>query len=172
MSSSPDRGNRGSPSPCILQVSQMLRSSLLRLERRTEQELGLSRLYHVAFRTLQGRRRPDCIFSELNAHPAYPLVYASPNTSRYSAQDSRPSVSLLLSCEALSSSDSCRFIPAHRNNDFAAAICGPSRSAALPTSFQLGRFMRETGYYVSLKPGPRVNTEQCIYERPLRKCQA
>jgi hypothetical protein len=28
---------------------------------------------HVAFRALQGRRRPDCIFSELNTHPAYPL---------------------------------------------------------------------------------------------------
>ena len=28
---------------------------------------------HVAFRALQRRRRPDCIFSELNTHPAYPL---------------------------------------------------------------------------------------------------
>ena len=28
---------------------------------------------YVAFRALQGRRRPDCIFSELNTHPAYPL---------------------------------------------------------------------------------------------------
>jgi hypothetical protein len=28
---------------------------------------------HVAFRALQERRRPDCIFTELNTHPAYPL---------------------------------------------------------------------------------------------------
>src|SRR5882672_12141727 len=39
---------------------------------------GLSRTraiapVHVAFRAFQGRRRPDCIFSELNTHPAYPL---------------------------------------------------------------------------------------------------
>ena len=35
--------------------------------------LEMIRFEHVAFRALQGRRRPDCIFSELNTHPAYPL---------------------------------------------------------------------------------------------------
>ena len=35
-----------------------------------------------AFRALQRRRRPDCIFSELNTHPAYPSVYASLGPSR------------------------------------------------------------------------------------------
>src|SRR5260370_3951408 len=44
-------------------------------------------------------------------------VYASLSTSRYPAQDSRPSGSLLLSRKELSSSASCRFIPAHRNGD-------------------------------------------------------
>jgi hypothetical protein len=49
--------------------------------------------------------------------PHLSSVYASLNTSRYPAQDSRPSGSLLLSREALSSSASCRFIPAHRYGD-------------------------------------------------------
>jgi retron-type reverse transcriptase len=36
-----------------------------------------------------------------------------PGSLAVAAQDSRPSGSLLLSCKALSSSTSCRFIPAH-----------------------------------------------------------
>src|SRR5215472_2040184 len=32
---------------------------------------------HVAYREFLRRRRPDCIFSELNTHPAYTSVYAS-----------------------------------------------------------------------------------------------
>src|SRR6266851_1440928 len=47
--------------------------------------------------------------------PRLSSVYASLCTSRYPAQDSRPSGSLLLSRKALSSSASCRFIPAHCN---------------------------------------------------------
>src|SRR5258708_29044928 len=46
--------------------------------------------------------------------PRLSSVYASLSTSRYPAQDSRPSGSLLLSRKELSSSASCRFIPAHR----------------------------------------------------------
>jgi hypothetical protein len=61
---------------------------------------------------LQERRRPDCIFSELNTHPTYSPVYASSCTSRYPTQNSGPSGSLLLSREASSSSASCRFSPA------------------------------------------------------------
>ena len=49
--------------------------------------------------------------------PRLSSVYASLSTSRYPAQDSRPSGSLLLSRKALSSSASCRFIPAHCNRD-------------------------------------------------------
>src|ERR1035438_206914 len=49
--------------------------------------------------------------------PRLSSVYASLNTSRYPAQDSRPSGSLLLSRMELSSSASCRFIPAHCNGD-------------------------------------------------------
>src|SRR5216684_1174311 len=45
--------------------------------------------------------------------PRLSPVYASLSTSRYPAQDSRPSGSLLLSRKELSSSASCRFIPAH-----------------------------------------------------------
>ena len=41
--------------------------------RRTKQEPRAIAPVHVAFRTLQGRRRPDCQFTELNTHPAYPL---------------------------------------------------------------------------------------------------
>jgi hypothetical protein len=50
--------------------------------------------------------------------PRISSVYASLSTSRYPAQDSRPSGSLLLSRKALSSSASCRFIPAHCNGGF------------------------------------------------------
>jgi hypothetical protein len=59
---------------------------------------------------------PGCAGAEYPPHLS--SVYASLNTSRYPAQDSRPSGSLLLSREALSSSASCRFIPAHCNRDF------------------------------------------------------
>src|SRR5712692_9099892 len=59
------------------------------------------------------RRRPDCIFSELNTQPTYTPVYASPCTSRCPAQNSGSSGSLPLSRKALSSSAACRFIPAH-----------------------------------------------------------
>jgi hypothetical protein len=45
-------------------------------------------------------------------------ICASLCTSRYPAQDSRPSGSLFLSRKALSSSASCRFNPAHCNGLF------------------------------------------------------
>src|SRR5262249_48633728 len=78
---------------------------------------------YVAFRALQRRRRPDCIFSELNTHPTYSPVYASPCTSRCPTQNSGPSGSLLLSREASSSSASCRFSPAHCNRIFHQLTC-------------------------------------------------
>src|ERR1700691_1170224 len=58
------------------------------------------------------RRRPDCLFSELNTQPTCTPVYASPCTSRCTAQNSGPSGSLLLSRRNLSFPASCRFIPA------------------------------------------------------------
>src|SRR5215471_15775169 len=73
---------------------------------------------YVAFRALQRRRRPDCIFSELNTHPTYSPVYASPCTSRCPAQNSGPSRSLVLSRKNFAFSASCRFSPAHCNRDF------------------------------------------------------
>jgi len=62
---------------------------------------------------MQKRRRPDCQFSELNTQPTCTPVYASPNTSRCTAQNSGPSGSLLLSRRTLAFPASCRFIPAH-----------------------------------------------------------
>ena len=83
--------------------------------------------------------------------PRLSSVYASLSTSRYPAQDSRPSGSLLLSRKELSSSASCRFIPAHRNRDFAPA--GLSfRSADHSASDLTGlRFQR----YIANEPGSR-----------------
>src|SRR5277367_6136335 len=66
---------------------------------------------------MQKRKRPDCIFSELNTQPTCTPVYASPYTSRCPTQNSGPSGSLLLSRRTLSFPDSCRFIPAHRIGD-------------------------------------------------------
>jgi len=65
-----------------------------------------------------GRRHPDCEFSELHTQPTYSPVYTSRHASRHTAQNSRPSGSLLLSREDLSSSASCRFIPAHNSISF------------------------------------------------------
>ena len=81
--------------------------------RRTVQELALIAPEHVAFRTRGSRRRPNWEFSQLNTQPTYTPVYASWHTSRCAAQNSGPSGSLLLTREALSSSTSYRFIPAH-----------------------------------------------------------
>src|SRR5215831_1688856 len=48
--------------------------------------------------------------------PTPPILYLRFTASlAVAAQDSRPSGSLLLSCKALSSSTSCRFIPAHKH---------------------------------------------------------
>src|SRR5207245_11399109 len=74
------------------------------------------------------RRRPDCIFSELNTQPTYPPVYASPCTSRCPAQNSGPSGSLLLPRKTLAFSTSCRFIPAH---EFPLSTSRPIRNIRL-----------------------------------------
>src|SRR5712671_5413405 len=63
--------------------------------------------------------------------PRLSSVYASLCTSRYPVQDSRPSGSLLLSRKALSSSASCRFIPAHCNGDLTSTTRQPLRTSGL-----------------------------------------
>ena len=68
---------------------------------------------------MQKRQRPDCIFSKLNTQPTCTPVYASLNTSRWAAQNSGPSGSLLLSRRTLAFPASCRFIPAHCIGDYA-----------------------------------------------------
>ena len=45
--------------------------------RRTERELALSLPLMLPSAHYKERRRPDCIFSELNTHPTYSPVYAS-----------------------------------------------------------------------------------------------
>src|ERR1700719_3686022 len=74
--------------------------------------------------------------------PRLSSVYASLNTSRYPAQDSRPSGSLLLSREELSSSASCRFIPAHCNGDLT-SVGGPCFLLNLCDGFDCGFSDRE-----------------------------
>src|SRR5215468_3277574 len=52
-------------------------------------------------------------FSKLNSRPTDTSVYASSGSSRRRLQDSRPGwIRCLLSCRALSSPTTCRFIPA------------------------------------------------------------
>src|SRR5271165_6939630 len=129
------RGLWPKPSPAVLPlgfaagVSEVSRFSCMKFLgvlwglrlRRTEPGTSHSAPVHVAFRTLQLRRRPDCIFSELNTQPTYPPVYASPCTSRYPTQNSGPSGSLLLSRKNFAFSASCRFIPAHWDGDFSSS---------------------------------------------------
>ena len=85
------------------------------------------------------RRRPVCLFSELNTQPTCTPVYASPCTSRYTAQNSGPSGSLLLSRRNLSFPASCRFIPAHPTGQRAhpdglkVKIAGSGRIVAYPS---------------------------------------
>src|ERR1700747_3115746 len=91
--------------------------------RRTDKGLAISSPSFCLPPT-QKRRRPDCIFSELNTQPACTPVYASPCASRRTTQNSGPSGSLLLSRRTLSFPASCRFIPAHYIGDFAAIRYG------------------------------------------------
>src|SRR5208282_5630058 len=66
----------------------------------------------VAFPLRKQGRHPDLWFSQLDTLPTDSSVYASTAASRLPPQDSRPGGSLLLSCETLSFSTACRFIPA------------------------------------------------------------
>ena len=64
--------------------------------------------------------------------PTPPILYLRfAGSLTVAAQDSRPSGSLLLSCKALSSSASCRFIPAHKNRHYAQ---NPSTTGSPPST--------------------------------------
>ena len=87
---------------------------------------------HAAFRHYKSVGVLIASFRSSIAQPTYTPVYASPCSSRGTTQNSGPSGSLLLPRKALSSSTSCRFIPAHCNGDRAAphsrAIAGDTYS--------------------------------------------
>jgi hypothetical protein len=86
--------------------------------RRTEQKLALpllsmlpsAHVYRVGVRVV-------CFRGSMATPPILYLRFAG--SLAVAAQDSRPSGSLLLSCKALSSSTSCRFIPAHKHPHYA-----------------------------------------------------
>src|SRR5207302_10787978 len=86
--------------------------------RRTEQELALASLFMWPSAHYKDVGVRIASFRSSIAHPAYSPFYASPCTSRYPAQNSGPSGSLLLTRENFAFSASCRFIPAHCNGDF------------------------------------------------------
>src|SRR6266436_8010541 len=92
-------------------VSQ--RARVLRL-RRTELATRDSRDSRVAFLLSEGSRHPvPSAFRSSIARPTDTSVYASSHTSRCGLQDSRPGwIRCFLSCRALSSPTTCRFIPA------------------------------------------------------------
>src|ERR1700731_2781498 len=124
------RAVRPAPPPADLRfpagVSEVSRFSCMKFlgvpwglrPRRTEQKLALSLLsmlpsahfYCVGVRVV-------CFRGSMATPPILYLRFAG--SLAVAAQDSRPSGSLLLSCEALSSSTSCRFIPAHKNPHYA-----------------------------------------------------
>src|SRR5213080_4504761 len=81
--------------------------------RRTEQELALSPLSMLPSAHYKNVGVRIASFRSSIAHPAYSPVYASLCTSRYPAQNSGPSGSLLLTRRTLPFPASCRFSPAH-----------------------------------------------------------
>src|ERR1700751_4134246 len=82
--------------------------------RRTDQKLALSSLFMLPSANVKGVGVRDGSFrSWIPSPPILCLRFAG--SLAVAAQDARPSGSLLLSCKALSSSTSCRFIPAHKN---------------------------------------------------------
>src|SRR5215472_2176158 len=83
--------------------------------RRAKQELALSPLSMLPSAHYKDVGARIASFSELNTHPTYSPVYASPCTSRCPAQNSGPSRSLVLSRKNFAFSASCRFSPAHCN---------------------------------------------------------
>src|ERR1019366_1735985 len=107
------------------------------------------------------RRRPVASFrSRIPTPPILCLRFAV--SLAVAAQDSRPSGPLLLSRKALSSSTSCRFIPAHRNVGFA-------RLAIFRPGIIVGNAHTPAwvGLLGSLVPGPFGNIDQRILGRSI-----
>src|SRR5216684_774544 len=100
--------------------------------------------------------------------PRLSSVYASLGASRYPAQDSRPSGSLLLSRKALSSFTPCRFSPAHCKGLFTTGIW---TIAALPIGFanmlnkskSLSRLLASSCSEFGQNPSP----QQSFFVRPV-----
>ena len=98
--------------------------------RRTDRELALTfpsvlpsaHFYRVGVRFV-------CFRGSMATPPILYLRFTA--SLAVAAQDSRPSGSLLLSCKALSSSASCRFIPAHKNRHYAQ---NPSTTGSPPST--------------------------------------
>ncbi len=120
------RAVRPEPSPAVLQLTfaagifEVSRFSCMKFlgvpwglrPRRTEQELALSLLSMLPSAHIN--RVGVRIVSFRGSMATPPILYLRfAGSLTVAAQDSRPSGSLLLSCKALSSSTSCRFIPAH-----------------------------------------------------------
>src|SRR5260370_15911103 len=80
--------------------------------RRTEQKLALTLLSMLP--SAHVNRVGVRVVSFRGSMATPPILYLRfAGSLALAAQDSRPSGSLLLSCKALSSSTSCRFIPSH-----------------------------------------------------------
>jgi hypothetical protein len=85
--------------------------------RRTEQKLALSLLSMLpSAHVNRVGVRVVCFRGSMATPPILYLRFAG--SLAVAAQDSRPSGSLLLSCKALSSSPSYRFIPAHKHRHY------------------------------------------------------
>ena len=107
------RPRRAGDLPVLVHVVSQ-RARVLRL-RRTGQPLAINAAAVLPSSSTERSRHPDpSAFRSSIARPTDTSVYASTDTSRCSPQDSRPGwIRFLLSCRALSSPTTCRFIPAH-----------------------------------------------------------
>ena len=86
--------------------------------RRTEQELALSLLFMLPSAHYKASASGLHLFEAQYPPHLFPCLRFAVSPRGSPAQNSGPSGSLLLSRKALSSSASCRFIPAHCNRDF------------------------------------------------------
>src|SRR5438094_1562880 len=97
--------------------------------RRTEQVLALSRLLMLPSAHYKDVGVRISSFRSRIPTPPIPCLRFSVSLA-VAVQDSGPSGSLLLSRKALSSSTSCRFIPAHCNGDFTTTTHDPTSPLA------------------------------------------
>src|SRR5664279_2173778 len=107
------RPRRAGDLPVLVHVVSQ-RARVLRL-RRTDRPLAFSVAAVLPSSHSEWSRRPDLrAFRSSMAPPTDASVYASRNTSRCPQQDSRSGwIRYFLSCRALASPTTCRFIPAH-----------------------------------------------------------